>query len=414
MAEINLGSSDAPFPAPPRRVRFVSRSHLERLHEFSIQETKVQTTSGRESVTSDSKAMAPTRPTGDTSLPLATEYIPPSVSEHSTELCHGSSYSHFSAIPANVTANSTSDQGTAVVLGVDEAGRGPVIGPMVYGVAYLPIELQHSLLAHTHHFDDSKVLTPLVRAKLMRCICTESTDLHSNVGWAIRSLSAQDISSGMLKAGGSYNLNAQAMDATIALIRGVLDRGVNITEIYVDTIGQPAVYQRKLAAIFPTCKVVVEKKADSLFPVVSAASIVAKVSRDVSCEFLHTHVNQQTQTDFDSAMDLDGLAEHPSPDVVNWGSGYPSDAKCITWMKSNTNPTFGWGPECRFSWGTAKDMLEEKNRAVLVDWPEDEDKENAKLSHYFGVGGNDMSGPKSEEQELRQWFGRGVEVSQGL
>jgi len=336
------------------------------------------------------------------SQPIATEYIPPSVSSHLFKLHAGNSYGHYSAIPMNVRANSPESQGTPVVLGVDEAGRGPVIGPMIYGVAYLPIEIQHSLLADTHHFDDSKVLTPMVRAKLMRMVCTSSTDLFQNVGWAIKSLSAQDISAGMMRYGGSYNLNAQAMDATIEIIRGVISRGVNVEEIFVDTIGQPAVYQKKLQAIFPTCKVVVEKKADSLFPVVSAASVVAKVTRDVSCEILYQGVKNGKSTVQAEATELDGVAEVEDLEA-GWGSGYPSDGKCVTWLRRDLDETFGWGGECRFSWGTAKDLLDDKNKAMYVEWA-DEDKENNKLSQYFGDGG----GAKTEAQELRSWFGDGV------
>ena len=323
---------------------------------------------------------------------VATEFIPPSVQDHLSDLHNGISYPHYSPIPSGITTNDANTQGTPVVLGVDEAGRGPVIGPMVYGIFYLPIELQHSLLAETHHFDDSKVLTPLVRARLMQAVCSAGTDLFQSCGWAIKSLSAQDISAGMLKNGGAYNLNAQAMDATIEVIRGVMARGVNVQEVYVDTIGQPAVYQKRLERIFPTVKITVEKKADSLFPCVSAASVVAKVTRDVSCEVLY------------SGISSDRAAEEL--DQVGWGSGYPSDARCITWMKANMDNTFGWGPECRFSWGTAKDMLELNNQqAKQVAWPDD-DEENNKLSQYFGVGS--VGGVKSEEAELRNWYGTTV------
>ena len=44
-----------------------------------------------------------------------------------------------------------------------------------------------------------------------------------------------------------------------------------------DTVGDPEKYRTKLSDIFPSIKFVVAKKADSLYPVVSGASIVAKV-----------------------------------------------------------------------------------------------------------------------------------------
>lgn len=49
-------------------------------------------------------------------------------------------------------------------------------------------------------------------------------------------------------------------------------------KVYVDTVGDAQKYQNKLSEIFPGVKFVVAKKADSLYPVVSGASIVAKVS----------------------------------------------------------------------------------------------------------------------------------------
>jgi hypothetical protein len=61
----------------------------------------------------------------------------------------------------------------------------------------------------------------------------------------------------------------------------VLVKGENlkipIFQVYVDTVGDAEKYRIKLSERFPAIKFVVAKKADSLFPVVSGASIVAKV-----------------------------------------------------------------------------------------------------------------------------------------
>lgn len=322
---------------------------------------------------------------------------PVSVHRYLNELFLGRSYSHFTEVPDQVTAckrqeNTDADrndvEATECVLGVDEAGRGPVIGPMVYGVFYLPKNLQEQLLSTKYHFDDSKVLTPAVRANLMEKLCDPETDLWQACGWAMKSLSARDIGAGIMKHGGSYNLNAQAMNATIELIRGVLDMGVNVTEIYIDTIGPPAAYQRKLERIFPTISITVAAKADSLYPCVSAASVVAKVTRDYSCEAL-----QSQQPVFDSVA---GGNE-------GWGSGYPSDERCVNWLNATMEPMFWWGVEARFSWGTIEKLSETKgSKIVTTDWQKDKPDDNSKLSRFFISDGSLTS--KTESDELRTWY----------
>jgi ribonuclease H2 subunit A len=353
--------------------------------------------------------------------PVEDVFVAPSIVRE--PLLAGDSYTYFSPIPPSLLPSSSAPQpdftvaegqdapaepsappqpGIPCCLGVDEAGRGPVLGPMVYGVFFLPLTDSDSLLRAQHHFDDSKVLTPAVRSGLMQTLCTAGTALHATCGWAVSALSARDIASNMLRPAGvgAYNLNAQAMDATVELVKGVVARGVNVREVYVDTVGPPATYQRKLERIFPTARITVAKKADSLYPCVSAASVCAKVTRDAALQVLFD-AQAASRAGAAGAVVADEMAG-----PQGWGSGYPSDARCVSWMRNNMHPVFGWGPECRFSWGTAKDMLEGNPLAAKVDWPVEDDGENTRLTDYFGATAEDVQ----EADELGSWFGSSAGV----
>ncbi|KAL9933665.1 hypothetical protein V8E36_007323 [Tilletia maclaganii] len=190
------------------------------------------------------------------------------------------SYTWASAVPtqAQLPPESTGAEakGAPCLMGIDEAGRGPALGPMVYGVAYAPISYASEL--KEIGFADSKALTPERRDALLRGLI-ENPD---HIGWAVRVISPQDISAGMLRRH-PYNLNSQALDATVELIQNVLDSGVDLTEIYVDTLGKAETHSKNLQSHFPRHKHIkwtVTSKADAIYPIVGAASIAAKVTRD--------------------------------------------------------------------------------------------------------------------------------------
>jgi ribonuclease H2 subunit A len=66
------------------------------------------------------------------------------------------------------------------------------------------------------------------------------------------------------------------------------------------------------------------------------------------------------------------------------------------------DPLFGWGSETRFSWGTAKELLEGKKADVAIDWPVDDDSNDMRMTDFFS-GKNEGGG-----DELVDWFGKRV------
>eukprot|EP00967_Tisochrysis_lutea_P020071 scaffold22823_cov29-Tisochrysis_lutea.AAC.2 len=148
---------------------------------------------------------------------------------------------------------------------------------MVYGSAFCRVSDTARLKGMG--FADSKTLTEAKRESLW-------SELQQGgfIGWRIRVLHAQEISAGMLRRFKPYNLNAMSHDAAIGLVQQVLDLGVNLRYLYVDTVGDADVYRMKLEAIFPNLQITVAKKADSLFPIVSVRRFPI-----TACERAHWH-----------------------------------------------------------------------------------------------------------------------------
>ena len=243
------------------------------------------------------------------------------------------------------------------VLGIDEAGRGPVLGPMVYACAFWRNEDEKNINTD-YHFDDSKKLDHNTRAKLYRQMLNDNRihyiyEIHSSV----------DISNKMLRRNQDIiNLNQISHESAGGLINKALIQGFNITSVFADTVGPEVSYSNKLAELCIKKKNIdirAEKKADSKYKVVSAASIVAKVIRDsivYNWKFKENNgiINFSTVT----------------------GSGYPADEITVKWLKKSFNNIFGYPDFVRFSWKTCLKVLKSDGITVkFKDYKEFEDSD---------------------------------------
>jgi hypothetical protein len=210
---------------------------------------------------------------------------------------------------------------------------------------------------------------------------------------------------------------------------------VTVTEVFVDTVGDPDMYQRKLQGLFAhitpaiqvcmcismcvcgsTCvglstpltphiyphtptklnQVTVTKKADSLFKVCSCASIAAKVkiiptSRKTNLSRRlpvlspnngtapFSHLTSPTQTPIHHQVTRDRVISGwtweetfpQGPPPTSFGSGYPSDQRTADWLAAHSDAVFGFPSLIRFSWAPARDHMEK--HCVPVVWEHEED-----------------------------------------
>jgi ribonuclease HII len=211
-----------------------------------------------------------------------------------------------------------------LVAGVDDAGRGPVIGPLVIaGVAMQEGDLPKLTQIGAK---DSKLLSPHRREVL-------AVEIRRIVEkYAIVELLPREIDDVVVNGRKLHKLNrleAQAMAKVIAELRP--------DKAYVDAsdIMEERFKQHILECLPFEIEIVSEHKADKNYPIVSAASIIAKVERDREiAELRNIH--------------------------GDFGSGYPSDPRTMKFLDECLK-RFGEYPDfVRRSWKPAKKVKSEK------------------------------------------------------
>lgn len=206
----------------------------------------------------------------------------------------------------------------SMLVGIDEAGRGPVIGPLVVcGVAVSDDTLDE---LESLNLRDSKKYTRKKREELEEIILslTECT---------IAEISASEI---------DFKRRQKTLnDIEVELFAEVLLKFPQATQIIVDACDvNPVRFGEKICACSGVPSLVSEHKADDTYPIVSAASIIAKVQRDRRIDEL-----REVYGDF--------------------GSGYCADEKTLLFLREYIKEKGGLPPIARASWDTAKRLLEE-------------------------------------------------------
>lgn len=210
--------------------------------------------------------------------------------------------------------------------GVDEAGRGSVLGPLVVG----SVSVEDDSALSSMGVKDSKKLTPRARERLYDEI-TATVEF-----WTTVTCPAAEID--RLRSEISLN-EIELRMFTEAVV------GSGSSKVYADCpdVNEKA-FQERMAASCPGMEVIARHKADDTYPIVSAASIIAKVTRDRMLE----EIGREFGTDI--------------------GSGYPSDRYTMdfieSWIKEN-----GRAPEhTRCSWEPVRQMLSRRANTKITDW----------------------------------------------
>lgn len=238
------------------------------------------------------------------------------------------------------------------VIGADEAGKGPVLGPMVAAAvrcdpAALPADVDDSkqvapdrreaIAAELRDRDDVAVGVGVVEPTE---IDDPETDMNSLTVTAQARAIAAVVDAGDEEYAGGEDTASDGNPVNDGDPEVVVDAG-DVSESRFGRRVADAVTERTARDV----SVDAEHGADETYPIASAASIVAKVERDARV----------------AAID----DEYPEYDV---GSGYPSDPTTRSFLEAYVAAT-GEIPDCaRRSWSTCEQVLAEAEQAGLDEF----------------------------------------------
>jgi len=209
-----------------------------------------------------------------------------------------------------------------MISGIDEAGRGPVFGPMVIaGVAF-----KDEINLKRYGIRDSKTLTAKKREKIARIIKKIA------INYEILVIPAKDIDD-MRKV---MTLNEIEVNGFTKIIKKIKP------EIcYVDAadVNEKRFAYNILAGISFKPEIISKHKADNIYPVVGAASILAKTKRDE----IIIEIEQKLRKKLNQPL----------------GSGYPADPITKKFLKTWVNKYGKLPPYTRSSWKTSQNILKE-------------------------------------------------------
>src|SRR3989338_4279614 len=186
-----------------------------------------------------------------------------------------------------------------LVCGIDEAGRGPVIGPLVIAGVVLDETEFHKL--QQIGVKDSKLLSPSTRERLFDQIKQIAPQHH------IISLSPSQVDAAVLAKTQNNNLNWLEATTSSEIInvlqpeKAIVDCPSNNLTAYTRFVRD----RLRNKGIFLVC----EHKADVNYVICGAASILAKVTRDRAIEDLKKQIG------------------------VDFGSGYVTDPKTVAFLQ---------------------------------------------------------------------------------